>query len=691
MSDAAEPRLSVNDRLDRVRRERFVGREGHRATFQSMLRGDPGAPALLSIYGPGGIGKSTLIECLMRDARDRGVTTIKIDGRTTPASPEAIERVLLRELGLPPDGNVFDHLGRQERVALFIDTYEYLNPVDSWIHDELIASLPENVSTVIAGRNPPPPERRSDSGWSAVAVFVQLRNLEPDDSRRFLELRNVPAADHERVLNFTHGYPLALSMVADIFVREGGSVDEIEIDEPDLVHTLVERLMRDEHDRGRLRALEVAAQARFTTVDLLSSVLDDGRADEHFQWLDSLSFIERGPLGLFPHDMARDAIERDLRWRSPDQALSDHQKIREWYVGIIDRGTPSEQLLASFDLLYLHRTQPAMRPLVEWSVNSSAWLEPATADDLDYCRRLAHATQGPTSARVVDYWFERQPDSFSIVMTGGKRRLGFLAAVDLNEDRSDAQYDPAAAAIWDWVDRHQPLRPGEQVRVGRFQTPDGLDSLDKFHGTVAIWSLMDWLTTPRACWSFVVTHYPEMLGESLEYGRFEVCGEDVTAFERPARIYGHDWRSEPRGPWLELMSQKELGRGDPQPPADSPPLLVLSETEFRSAVRDALRSINRPGKLVGNPLLQSRLLRQTGNPTPAGLQALVREAATSLNSEPRDRRFALALERAYLHPAESHEQAAESLGLPYSTFRLHLTTAVQRVVDYLWDLELRSG
>ena len=139
------------------------------------------------------------------------------------------------------------------------------------------------------------------------------------------------------------------------------------------------------------------------------------------------------------------------------------------------------------------------------------------------------------------------------------------------------------------------------------------------------------------------------------------------------------------------MSQKELGRGDPQPPADSPPLLVLSETEFRSAVRDALRSINRPGKLVGNPLLQSRLLRQTGNPTPAGLQALVREAATSLNSEPRDRRFALALERAYLHPAESHEQAAESLGLPYSTFRLHLTTAVQRVVDYLWDLELRSG
>ncbi|MEZ4497637.1 MAG: hypothetical protein R2845_12885 [Thermomicrobiales bacterium] len=180
------------------------------------------------------------------------------------------------------------------------------------------------------------------------------------------------------------------------------------------------------------------------------------------------------------------------------------------------------------------------------------------------------------------------------------------------------------------------------------------------------------------------------MGESLEYGRFEVCGEDVAAFERPARIYGHDWRSEPRGPWLELMSQKELGRGDPQPPADSPPLLVLSETEFRSAVRDA--SIDQSTGEAGRQSAAAIPSSPSDGESHAGRVAGARTGSRGLlNSEPRDRRFALALERAYLHPAESHEQAAESLGLPYSTFRLHLTTAVQRVVDYLWDLELRSG
>ncbi len=691
MPDSPEVRLRVNDRLDQVRRQRFVGRDHQRAVFQTMLEGSPAAPALLYIYGPGGVGKSTLIDCLVRDARDRGARIIKIDGRTTSAAPHAIVESIRQDIAIPADIELFDGLLEFARVALFIDTYEYLNPIDAWIHDELIAALPDNVSTVIAGRMPPPAERRSDAGWSAIAEFVPLRNLDPDDSRRFLELRNVPATDHERVLDFTHGYPLALTMVADMLARQAGSIDEIEINEPDLIHTLVERLLREVHDRERLRALEIAVQARFTTVDLLASVLDDRRADEHFQWLDGLSFMERGPLGLFPHDMARDAIERDLQWRSPEQALKDHQKIREWYVSIIDRGTSSEQLQASFDLMYLHRNQPAMRPLVEWSVNSSAWLEPVMADSLDYCRALVLAAEGPTSATAFDYWYEVQPERFSMVVTGGKRRLGFVAAVDLRDDRSDSQFDPAAAAIWEWIDHHQPLRPGERARVGRFQTPDTSGSLEMFHGTVAIWSLKEWLTPPHASWSFVVTHYPEILGESLTYGRFGVCGSDVTAFERPARIYGHDWRSEPRVLWLELMSQKELGKGDELPRGESMQFQVLSETEFRAAVRDALRSINRPGRLVGNPLLQSRLLLQSGNPTPAGLQALLREAAASLTGEPRDRRFAVALEHAYLHPAESHEAAAEALGLPYSTFRLHLTTAVQRVVDYLWDLELKSS
>ncbi len=47
-----------------------------------------------------------------------------------------------------------------------------------------------------------------------------------------------------------------------------------------------------------------------------------------------------------------------------------------------------------------------------------------------------------------------------------------------------------------------------------------------------------------------------------------------------------------------------------------------------------------------------------------------------------------ALDRTYLRPAPTQEAAADLLGLPFSTYRGHLTRGVERVVDWLWQREL---
>jgi hypothetical protein len=120
-------------------------------------------------------------------------------------------------------------------------------------------------------------------------------------------------------------------------------------------------------------------------------------------------------------------------------------------------------------------------------------------------------------------------------------------------------------------------------------------------------------------------------------------------------------------------------------------LLVLSEPQFRDAVRDALKNVNRPNRLASNPLLRSRLVLRRGEGTAVTLQTLLHEAANTLTLEPRDRKFALALDRGYFKPAATQELAAESLGLPFSTYRSHLTSAIQRVSDVLWQLELESS
>ena len=46
------------------------------------------------------------------------------------------------------------------------------------------------------------------------------------------------------------------------------------------------------------------------------------------------------------------------------------------------------------------------------------------------------------------------------------------------------------------------------------------------------------------------------------------------------------------------------------------------------------------------------------------------------------------MERTYLRPAPTQEAAAELLGLPFSTYRRHLSQGVGRIVAWLWDREL---
>ncbi|MDX1417252.1 MAG: hypothetical protein R3293_23800, partial [Candidatus Promineifilaceae bacterium] len=118
------------------------------------------------------------------------------------------------------------------------------------------------------------------------------------------------------------------------------------------------------------------------------------------------------------------------------------------------------------------------------------------------------------------------------------------------------------------------------------------------------------------------------------------------------------------------------------------PLLTLSQPEFIAAVRQALRDYTRPDLLANSPLMRSRLLLETGNPSASTLQTLIQETAHSLTANPKDEKFYSAVYRTYLKPAPSQEAAAELLNLPLGTFRYRLAKGVERIADWLWQREL---
>jgi hypothetical protein len=70
------------------------------------------------------------------------------------------------------------------------------------------------------------------------------------------------------------------------------------------------------------------------------------------------------------------------------------------------------------------------------------------------------------------------------------------------------------------------------------------------------------------------------------------------------------------------------------------------------------------------------------------VEALLRAAVQTLRDHPRDDNLWRAVDRTYVHPAATQERAAAALGLPFSTYRRHLTQGVARVVTSLWDQEV---
>jgi hypothetical protein len=214
---------------------------------------------------------------------------------------------------------------------------------------------------------------------------------------------------------------------------------------------------------------------------------------------------------------------------------------------------------------------------------------------------------------------------------------------------------------------------------------------------VAMTSTVHWITNPRLAWSFLAIGEAEYWHPIFTYLNLTRSPEAAfTVGGRRYEVYTHDWRAEPPLAWLDLMADREIAtelKVEELEARRPPPLIVLSRPEFDDAVRQALRDYVRPNALAANPLLRSRLAADHagGAPTPATLRDLIDAAVAPLRANPKDEKLFRAIRRTFLEPAATQELAAESLDLPFSTYRYHLSGGIRRISDWLWQRELFGG
>ncbi len=680
------------DRLAELRDRSFVGRSAELSLFADALRAPEESFSVLFIHGPGGIGKTVLLREFVRIAEASGSTVARLDARDVDPSPAGFLHALRGAVDVTGDDSPIEVLAKQDRSLLVIDTYEVLRPLDNWLREELIPQLPSDALVVIAGRVPPQPAWRADPAWSQLMHVLPLRNLQPEDSRAYLLARKVPHVHHQAVVEFTHGHPLALSLLADMLTN-GAQGDPFRPNQaPDVIGSLLCQFVEHVPSPLHWQALAVCAHARVTSEDLLGEIIGTADAAHLFAWLRELPFMEQTPRGIFPHDLAREVLEADLRWRDPPTYEALHTDICDALVRRIPGRKNLEQQNLYFDLMYLVRHSDVTRPFYDWATFGHLYADQANLADYPDIVAMVRHHEGDESARIAEYWLERQPQAFIVFRAAARQVVGF-AGILLLESITDAdlRIDPAVASAWHYAERRRPLRPGERLMHHRFFVGRDHYQDHATHNMVAMVATMRWMTTPRLAWSFAAVAEPEHWRPMFESVRFP--RDEAADFEVGGHRYGvfvHDWRIDPPQVWVHAKVALSPSHAPvPQPP---PPLIVLSEPDFVRAVRDALRDFLRP-ELAHNPLLRSRVVHEhaRGEVDAASLQALLREAADELRAHPRDVKLYRCLVTTFFEPVGTQELAAEYLGLPFNTYRYQLAAAIRRLTDTLWQQELRAA
>lgn len=696
------------DRLHAARRRQFVGRADELALFQSTITAPELPFNVLHVFGPGGVGKTTLLAELSRISHQAHIFTIALDARHIEPSPDAFIDRLRTAMGLDAVDSPIQALAeRAQRVVIFVDTFELLAPLDAWLRDVFLPQLPGDTLVVLAGRQSPSPAWRIDPGWQDLVRTISLRNFSPKESLAYLARRAVPPEQHQVVLDFTYGHPLALSLVADTFAQRPDLQFQPE-SAPDVVKSLLEQLIQQVPGPAHRAALEACALLRLTTEPLLAEMLAMPDAHELFEWLRGLSFVESGRQGLFPHDLAREALSADLRWRNPDWYAELHRRARTYFAKRVPQTHGPEQQRLLFDYIYLHRDNPVVRPFFDAMQSGprpedggigSVVPDAMLAADVPSLVAMVAQHEGDESARIADYWFGRQPDATLVFRDAARQPIGFVMMLALDRlSTEERAADPSTRAAWHYLDSHAPLRPGERGTIFRFWMAQETHQLvSPIQSLIFVNMVRHYLTTPGLAFTVLPCADPDFWAPMFAYADLmRLPAADFEVGGRSYGVYGHDWRSVPPMAWLALLAEREVAGAQAASPPVTESLLVLSQPAFSEAVRDAMRNFTRPDLLRKSSLLRSRLVvgRAGGTATEpervAAMQAVIREAAEVLQCSPRETKLYQTLDRTYFRPAPTQEQAAELLDLPFSTFRRHLTNGVTRLTEILWHWELNG-
>ncbi len=463
-------RRRLGDRLAEAARRSFVGRASEIRRLRAAVAPAGGGPAVVVLHGPGGVGKTRLLDAVTDDLGPR-VRVVSLDCRDVEPTPRGFLAAVARALGAVegaerPDA-VADLLGAAApRTVLALDTYETFGLLDTWLRRSFLPLLPETVVTMTAGRNAPAAAWMTDPGWQGLVEVVRLDGLEEEDALALLRLRGLDESEAARLNRFARGHPLALELAATGRAA-APAPDALAGPSPETIARLVEAVLEG-LDPDTVETVRAASVLRRVDEGLLRALRGDALAPDAFDRLRALPFCEAGPAGLLVHDIVRDAVGRDLTHRDPVRAAGYRRAAA---AELAARPATGDLWQATADRLYLVQN-PSVRDAFFPPGAMEHVLEPAGPDDMEAVERIARAWDPPEACEWIAAWAARRPGAFSVARTADGAVAGFSAVAEIGEEHADL-LDDGVGRAWRAHLEAGPIAEGERVLfIRRFLTAE---------------------------------------------------------------------------------------------------------------------------------------------------------------------------------------------------------------------------
>jgi hypothetical protein len=679
----------LKDILQQQRKKNFVGRQKETSFFEQVLLEKEPSVNLIYVYGPGGQGKTTLLKQFADRCKESAAPFIQLDCRYIEAHPDSFTQALRLASPFANDTDVMKAIDAHEgNVVLMIDTYEKLKPLDDWLRMEFLPELPGNVITVISGRLNLSTNWKTDPGWQSITKVFSLKELSEEESSQLLTRRNIPAEQVKRIVNYTHGNPLALSIVADMFgQRKDSHFDPL--DSPDIMKTLLEQFVQEVPSPAHKAALELCSLVHVTTEKLIEEVLGAQLAHELFNWLTTLTFIEKGPAGIYPHDIARDAVAAEMHWRNPEWYRHLHVKAQQFFMSRLLKQSGEKQRDILFSLIFLHRMNPAVKTFFEFQETGSSWQDKMKEDDRQHLLAMVKKYEGDPAAEHFSKWLDHEAADIWVFRDAEKTPAGFV--LKINMEKISAKTNDIV------IDALLPYKKEWKIEEGQLMTVfSSWMSRDHFQNVSGVQSaiflgIVQWYFTSGLAVSMIRCANPEFWQQILNYADLHYMPDlDHELNEQVYGWYMHDWRKRNPLAWLELMGKKEINEEEALADNQAKEEEMLTEQKFVDAVAEALKNINNPKKITGNALIRSAFVQKANAADPTDLNLALTladkltKAISTLENSPKDEALHRVLYRTFINPVGSQEQTADFLYMSFSTYRRQVKKGVERVADILW-------